>query len=193
MQLERLRALDAHVFLEPLLVTVQLRGRCTRPVGHQREQCPLNVETEAALARLRTHDRVDAEPPPHRFERINVAIRPRAHQPPLRGVCDDLVGRAAAQDALREPPQSLDDLRIVGTAAVVDDARLRASLGRIPHVLGQLQVHDFAPVGPLRFAFAHVHAHDNSIRDENSTIHVSGILAGHGPEARAVVGGRSEM
>ena len=119
-------------------MTVQFGGRRAGAIGHQCEQRPLHLEAKAPAVRLRTHDDIDPEPLPHRLKCVH-RRRARAHQPPARIVGHDGLGRAAAQDALGQTAQPLDDLRIVGTAAVEHDLRLRAPLRRIPHVLGQLR------------------------------------------------------
>ena len=96
-------------------------------------------------AGLLPHNGVDAQLLPEGFEDVNVAIGPGADQPPVAAGANDLLRRAAAQDALGQSAQPLNNVRIVGATAVMHDARLRPSLGGIPDILRQLQVgHDTA-------------------------------------------------
>ena len=153
-QLQPLRPVDMRIFLEPLLMTVELRGRGAGAIGDQGEQGALNIESEMPRAGLLPHDGVNAELLPDGFEDVEVAVGPSADQAPVATGADDLFRRASAQDALGQPAQPLDDFWIVGAPAVMNDARLRPSLRGIPDILRQLQVgHDAAIRSPL-FALA---------------------------------------
>ncbi|MBK9085363.1 MAG: hypothetical protein IPL80_08680 [Sterolibacteriaceae bacterium] len=89
-QLQRLRPCDMRVFLEPLFMTVELRGRGTGTVGNQSEQGAFDIEPEMPRAGLLAHDRVDAELLPDGFEDVDVAIGPGADQAPVAAGSDDL-------------------------------------------------------------------------------------------------------
>jgi hypothetical protein len=153
-QLEILRSLDVRVFLAPLLMAVQLRGRRAGAVGDEGEQRPLDIESEVPRAGSLPHDGVDPQLLPEGFEDVEVAVGPGADRAPMATGADDLFPRAPAQDALGQPAQTLDDFRIVGSTAVMDDARLRSSLAGVPDVLRQLQLGHDAAVGPPLFALA---------------------------------------
>jgi hypothetical protein len=101
---------DVRVFLEPLLVAVEFRGRGAGAVGDQGEQGALDIEAEVR-AGLLPHDGVDAELLPDGFEHVEVAVGPGADQAPVTAGANDLFRRAAAQDALGQPTQTLDSRR----------------------------------------------------------------------------------
>ena len=70
---------------------------------------------------------------------------------------DDLRGRAAAQDAVRQTPQPLGIHWLVGTAAVADDLDARAAVLAIPYLLGELQMAEERAVGAFRAGLAPGH------------------------------------
>jgi len=88
------------VFLEPLFVAVEFRGRGTGTVGNEREQGALDIEAEVAHASLLSHDGVDAQLLPDGFEHIEVAVGPGADQAPITPGANDLFRRTTPQDAL---------------------------------------------------------------------------------------------
>lgn len=90
-QFETLRAGDADVFLQPLLMAVKLRGRGASAVGDQGKQGPFQVEAETPARRLLLQDGADAESIPNRFQGIDVAMRPGADQAPLIPSSNDLL------------------------------------------------------------------------------------------------------
>ncbi|MBK7237581.1 MAG: hypothetical protein IPI02_18885 [Sterolibacteriaceae bacterium] len=157
LQRQCLRAGDPDVLAQPLLVAVQLGTGCQRPVGHHREQRPLDIEAQPPRPRLLVDDLANAQPLPQRLQRIDVAIGPSADQAPVAVFGHDSLGRAAAQDALGEPAQPLDDCLVIGTPTVVQNAGLGAALISVPDILGQLQVADHATVGALLLGFAQIH------------------------------------
>ncbi|MBK7237585.1 MAG: hypothetical protein IPI02_18910 [Sterolibacteriaceae bacterium] len=124
LQRQRLRAGDPDVLAQPLLVAVQLRTPCQRPVGHHREQRALDIEAQPPRRRLLGEDLADAQPLPQRFKRIDVAVGPGADQAPVAVLGDDSLGRAAAQNALGKSAQALCNGGIVGTPEVTQNAGL---------------------------------------------------------------------
>lgn len=190
-QLQSLRPFDMRVFLEPLLMAVEFRGRGAGAVGDQGEQGALDVKPEMPRPGLLPHDGVDAELLPDGVEDVEVAVGPGADQAPLAAGADDLFRRAAAQDALGQPTQPLDHVGIVGAPAVMDNAGLRPSLGGIPDVLRQLQVGHDAAIRPPLFALTQVHGRYRSgLQGRKSTIHVSRRFTILRPETRMVAGCR---
>lgn len=157
LQRQRLRAGDPDVLAQPLLVAVQLRTRCQRPVGHHREQRTLDIEAQPPRRCLLVDDFANTQPLPQRFKRIDIPIGPGADQAPSAVLGDDSLGRAAAQNTLGEPAQALDDRLIIGTPTVAHNAGLGAALLSVPDILGQLQVGDHAAVGALLLRFAQIH------------------------------------
>jgi hypothetical protein len=149
--------LDAHVLGEPALVAVELRARGTEPVRHHGEQRPLDRELELALAELLFEDLRDAEASPQVLEDVDGPVGPGVGESSSRVEGEDLVGRAPAQDAAREPSQPLGDLGIVGPPAVVDDAHPGALALRVPDVLGELEVGQVGPVGAFLPGLAQIH------------------------------------
>lgn len=113
-ELKRLGPGDAHVLDEPLLVAVELGGRRTGPVSHHGEQCPLKREAELTPAERLGDHLGDAQTLPELLEDMHIAVGPGLDQAPIGMLGDDLLGRAAAQDAARQPAQALGNRRIAG-------------------------------------------------------------------------------
>ena len=103
LQRQAFRAGDFDVLAQPLFVAVQLGTRCQRPVGHHREQRPLDLEAQPPRSRLLGDDLTDAQPLPQRLQGIDIAVRPGAYQAPAAVLGHDLLRRATAQNALGEP------------------------------------------------------------------------------------------
>ena len=168
-QFQRFGAGDLHVLAQPLFVAIQLRGRGAGPVGHHGKQGALDGKVELALTEHVSNDLIDAQMPPDLLQHINIAIRPRIEEPPVRLRRHDVLGATAPQDAVGEAFEPFGDGRIVGAPAVVDDSGLGTLLFGVPDVLGDLevgeggafyaflsrqsQVHvpDYTPVGPRKF------------------------------------------
>ena len=89
-QFQILRPFDRRVFLEPLLMAVEFRGRRAGAVGDQGEEGPLDIEPEMPRAGLLPHDGVDAELLPDRFEDVEVTVGPGADQAPVASGANDL-------------------------------------------------------------------------------------------------------
>ena len=123
-QFQGLRPVDMRVFLEPLFMAVEFRGRGTGAVGNQCKQCALGIKSELPRTGLLSNHGVDAQLLPERFEDIWVTIGPGADQAPVAAGADNLFRRASAQDALGQAAQPLDNVRIVGAPTVMNDARL---------------------------------------------------------------------
>jgi len=153
-QFEPFRAGDADIFLEPLLMAVELRGGGAGAVGDQGEQGPLQVESEAPAGGLPLKDGADAEAIPDRFQGVHIAVGPGAVQAPRAPGSNDLLRRTAPQNAFGQAPQALGGVGIIGATAVVDDLGLRTPLVGVPDVLRQLQVGDDAAVCPPLFALS---------------------------------------
>lgn len=79
-------------------------------VGHQCKERALHVKPEAPPAGLLAHDGVDPQALPDLLQNVDVPVGPRADQPPTGIGGEDLLGRAAAQDALGQPAQALGHL-----------------------------------------------------------------------------------
>ena len=159
-QFQRFGAGDLHVLAQPLFVAIEPRGRGAGPVGHHGEQGALDGKAELALTEHVNNDRVDAELPPDRLQHIDIAIRPRIEEPPVRLRRHDVLGAAAPQDAVGEAFEPFGDGWIVGAPAVVDDSGLGTLLLGVPDVLGDLEVGEGGAVGAFLSGQSQVHVPD---------------------------------
>jgi hypothetical protein len=67
---------------------------------------------------------IDAQLLPQAFEDVGISIGPGTDQAPFFIRRNDLLRTTATQDASRQPPQPLDDFRIVIATTVMDDRSL---------------------------------------------------------------------
>ena len=141
----RVKVSDQHLLARPA-GRGQLRGRGQRPVGGQREQHPLRRRVQAAALQQPPHRRADAQPFPQRVEHPGAAQRAGLRE--LQALRRDRAGLPGLQVTGDGGDQPLEGLPGPGLlpAEVVDDLHPRPLRGRVPHVMGQLQVADLAAV-----------------------------------------------
>ena len=142
----RLRqARDQHVLAGPA-GGGQLRRRGQRPVRDQGEQHPLRRRVQPAALQQAPHRRADAQPLPQRVQHVRAAQRPGLGElQALRRDGPGLPGLQVTGDGGDQPLQRLPGSGLL-PAEVVDDLHPRPLRGRVPHVMGQLQVADLAAV-----------------------------------------------
>ena len=141
-QIERVCSFNAHILAQPLLITVELGTGCTGAVGHHGKEGAFDGEIEFAALELLRDDVGEAQPLPQRFQDVEWAIGPGIDQAPLVGVLHNLLGITFFEDTAGQLSQALRCFGILGAAARVEDADLRAFFVRIPHALGQLKMRD---------------------------------------------------
>src|SRR5262249_36330843 len=96
---------------------------------------------------------------PQRFQDVERTIGPGIDQAPLGRVLHNLFGLTFFEDTAGEVSQALRGLGILGSAAIVENAYLRALFLRIPHALGQLQMSDKGAISSFLMGFTQVHVH----------------------------------
>ena len=159
---EPLGALDTHLLGQPLLVAVELRDGCANPVGHHREQGPLDREPELAPSHHLGDRLGNPESTPQRLQHVDLAVGPGIDEPPARILGDDVLGRTTAQDTVCKSAKAFGDGGIIGPPEAVHDLYPRALLVRIPDVLGELEVLEGGTVGTFLSRGAQVHVSDNT-------------------------------
>ncbi len=121
LQLQRRRALEMNLFLEPLLVAVELRGRRARPVCHHRKQRPLDVEVElASTADLRD------DFAPFRYYRAPTALMAPVGGPEYEGVA-----ALACDTCARSAARVIDGASCRETTSVLAGVQLRRIMKRV--------------------------------------------------------------
>ena len=156
-QLQPLASLDAHVFVQPLLMTVPLRRRRAGPVGHHRKQCTFDRKLELACTDELADELRQPYPAPQMFEDMHVPVGPRIEHAPGRVLGDDRFGRAALEDTAGEATQAFGDLGVVAASAVVDDAHTGAFLERVPDTFGDLEMAQGGAIGAGLLGLSQVH------------------------------------
>ena len=89
-QLQFLRSVDVRIFLEPLLMAVELGRRGAGAVGDQGKQGALDIEPKVPCSGLLPYNVVNAELFPDGFEYVEVAVGPGADQAPVTACTHDL-------------------------------------------------------------------------------------------------------
>jgi hypothetical protein len=89
------------------------------------------------------------EPTPERLEDIEIAIRPRIHQAPVRLLCHDLLRGTPPQDTACQPPEPCRHVGVIGASAIIDNTDLGALLLGVPDAFGKLQMGEDRAIGPL--------------------------------------------
>lgn len=160
-----------HGLSAPLLVAVERGGRGQTPIGHHRDAGPLHGEgpPRVILGQGRASRR-QADPLPARLEDIEVAVGPGVRPLPVGAFGDHLLRGHPAQAAPRQRPPPLADVRVIGPADVVDDARVRPPRRFVPHALGTLQVGNRPAAGPLLGALP-----EDQVRRSTTTLRWQGL------------------
>ena len=173
-QLQPLAPLDAHVFVQPLLMTVQLRRRRAGPIVHPRKQRPLDRELELACTGEFADELRQPHSAPQMFEDVDIPVGPRIEHTPGGVFSDDLFGRAALEDAAGEAMQAFGDLGVIAASAVVDDMDAGAFLDRVPDAFGDLKMAQGGAIGAGLLGLAQVHVCDgtclNRLKQARNTI-----------------------
>ena len=149
--------LSKRQFPQALLVAVKLRRGRASAVGHHGEQRPLDGKLDLVLAGELGDEIGQSHPAPELFEDVHVAIGPGIGHAHERVLGDEVLGRAAFEDAVGEPAQALGGGGIVAASAVVNDAHARALLDGDPEALGDLEVAEDGALGALLVGLAQVH------------------------------------
>src|SRR5262245_61473905 len=160
-QIERVRALNADVLTQPLLITVEFGAGCTGAVGHHGKKGAFDSEVAFAALELVRDDGGEAQALPQRFQDIERAIGPGIDQAPLGGVLHNRFGITFFEDTASELSQAFHRLGILSTAAIEENADLRALFMRIPHALDQLQMRDGGAISAFLTGFTQVHVREN--------------------------------
>src|SRR5262245_21824248 len=172
MQIERVRSRNADILTQPLFITVEFRTGRTSPVGHHRKESSFDREIEFAALELLRDDVSETQSLPQCFQDVEWAIGPSIDQAPLGGVLHNLLGITLFEDTAGEVSQTLRCFGILGAAACVENADLRALFVRIPHALGQLQMRDEGTIGAFLTGFTQVHVR----KDKESKPHMSSVI-----------------
>jgi len=156
-QIERVRSRNADVLTQPLLITVEFGAGRTGAVGHHGKEGAFDGEIEFAALELIRDDVGEAQSLPQRFQDVERAIGPGIDQAPLGGVLHNCFGIASFEDTVGEVSQALRRFGILGAAAIVENADLRALFVRIPHALGQLKMRDEGAISAFLTGFTQIH------------------------------------
>src|SRR6266511_2493221 len=161
-----LQPLDGHVVVDPA-GGGQLRGGRQRAVGDQREQHPLGGRVQPPALEQPPHRLVDAKAAPQAVQRPGPAQWSRLdeRQPLAGGGGQRLVG---VQEPGDRGDQALQRGAVVGVLAaeVVEHLHPGPFGGRVPGVVGQLQVAHYRAVGVAPWGRPQVHGLDISISSE---------------------------
>src|SRR5262244_4028869 len=136
-QIERVRARNADVLTQPLLITVEFGAGGTGAVGHHGKKGAFDSEVEFAALELVRDDVGEAQALHKRF------------------------GITFFEDTASELSQAFRRLGILSAATIVDNADFRALLMRIPHALDQLKMRDEGAISTFLTGFTHIHVRKN--------------------------------
>src|SRR5215216_3354304 len=157
MEIERVRALNADILTQPWLIAGELGAGRTGSVGHHGKESPFDREIEFAALELLGEDVGEAQALPQRFQDVERAIGPGIDQAPRGGVLHHRFGITFFEDTASKVSQAFRRFGILSSAAIVENADLRALFVRIPHALDQLQMRNEGAISTFLTGFTHVH------------------------------------
>src|SRR5215813_11641587 len=171
-QVERVRSCNTDVCTQPLLITVELGAGRTGAVGHHGKEGAFDGAVEFAALELVRDDLGEAQSLPQRFQDVEGAIGPGSDQTPLRGVLHNLLGITSFEDTAGEVAEALCCCGILGAAARVENADLRALFVWIPHALDQLQMRNEGAIRAFLTSFTQVHVREDTKMKPITSSHI---------------------
>src|SRR5438128_3058428 len=157
MQGQGIGPVNAHIFMQPLFVTIELGTGRTGPVGHHGKERTFDSKVDFMVGELLGDHLVDTQSMPDGLKDVECPKGPGIDQAPLLCLLNNLLRGTALEDTAGELAQALSALGIISPPTIIDNADFGAFFAGIPHALGQLKMGDEGAIGSLLTGLTQIH------------------------------------